>query len=216
MCPDAELLCAWNDGEVPAPWSERIASHVADCPSCSGKVGSWRKLSGRLRSAGGIDEAAAVSRIRARLDEGVAEPAMAGSRRGRGLSIASPRRAGPFTLPRPLAAAAALALLFTGAILGGLSGGFFAGSAAGPMAKASASDPGSTLASNLPSTSNMESLVRYLEAQNAQVSVTIQLPQNSAFTSKGEPLIVKTVPGETVSWPPGGSTGGFVMTGQGK
>ena len=130
MCPDAELLSAWNDDEVPAPWSERISSHVADCPSCSGKVRSWRQLSGRMRSAGGIDEAAMVSRIRDRLDESIANPVLAASRRGRGLSIASPRRASPFTLPLPLAAAAALALLFTGAILGGLSGGFFAGSAA--------------------------------------------------------------------------------------
>ena len=34
MCPDREILSAYFDGEVAAPWARQIAEHVAGCERC--------------------------------------------------------------------------------------------------------------------------------------------------------------------------------------
>jgi len=215
MCPDAELLSAWTDAEVPVPWADRISSHVAACPSCSKKVEAWRALSQRLHSAGTMDEAAMVARIRDRLDEDLRAPGKVPPRPSRSLRPSTRGPAKPLTLPLPLAAAAALALFFVGGLVGGYSGGFFSTAASNSLARSAVPATGSTRASNSASPS-MDALVRYLEAQNAQVSVTIQLPQSAVFSSTGEPMIVRTPPVQTVAWPPGGSGSGFEMNGPGK
>ena len=41
------------------------------------------------------------------------------------------------------------------------------------------------------SSGSMEALVRYLEAQNAQVNLTIQLPSGATFSSSGKPVVMK-------------------------
>lgn len=198
MCPDADLLSAWKDGEVPAPWAERIASHVAACQNCASRVARWEELSARVRGEGRAAEVTMVARVRERLEA----------------SIEASRKVTPgpglrrhLSLPLPLAAAAALALI----LIGGLSGGLLAGSTSSSIARNASNGPG--LASLSSSSPNMDSLVRYLEAQNAQVSVTIQLPQGAAFSSSGEPMIVKTPPLEAVSWPP--AANGPASTGTG-
>lgn len=35
MCPDREILSAYFDGEIPAPWGREVAAHVAACERCS-------------------------------------------------------------------------------------------------------------------------------------------------------------------------------------
>ena len=34
MCPDREILSAYLDGEIGAPWNKAIAEHVASCAKC--------------------------------------------------------------------------------------------------------------------------------------------------------------------------------------
>jgi len=206
MCPDTELLSAWMDGEVPPPWRDRISAHVDGCEACAKRVSAWKGLSGLLRSSGSFDEAAVVGRIRSRLDDrlGRSQGVEVGPRSGK-LGLFR-NLAGKVSLSFPAAAAAALALL----LAGGFSGGLLAGSSGLARGERTAN---ANLASA--SSSNMDSLVRYLEAQNAQVSVTIQLPQNASFPASGEPMIVKTPPVETVSWPPASSGSGFSASGQG-
>jgi hypothetical protein len=55
----------------------------------------------------------------------------------------------------------------------------------------------------------MDSLVRYLESQNAPLNITIQLPAVTGAPSSGEPMIVKTLPVGSGFPPPfgGQSTG---------
>lgn len=206
MCPDAELLSAFTDGEVPSPWRERIAAHLEGCARCAATVEGFRGLSARLRSRGGLDEAAVASRIAARLGLG-AGPSEGGLRL-LPTEAGRPRRG--LALPLPAAAAAALALLGLGLVSGRVL--------LSPAALARAPAPSPTLA--IPTAGSgsptMDSLVRYLEAQNAPVSITIQLPANPAFTGGGAPMIVKTPPSETVSLPPAPEGLGFVMTGEGK
>jgi hypothetical protein len=45
--------------------------------------------------------------------------------------------------------------------------------------------------SGIASNASIDSLVRYLETQNAQVNLTIQLPSGATFGSTGKPVIVK-------------------------
>jgi anti-sigma factor RsiW len=198
MCPDAELLSAWADGEVPAPWRDRIAAHLEACAPCAARVASWRLLSERLRSDGPRDEAAMVSRIGERIEAALAaDRPMAGSRAG---AVRPRSRVRRFELSVPLAAAAALALVFAG----GLSGGLLA-RAGGP-----AGGKDATLASTaapISASANMDALVRYLESQNAPLNITIQMPSVSLSQTSGDPMIVKMPPMEMVSFPPSGSPG---------
>lgn len=48
----------------------------------------------------------------------------------------------------------------------------------------------------------MDSILRFLDSQNAQVTVTINLPSEATFSQPGNPVIVRAPRGETVSGPP--------------
>ena len=227
MCPDTELLSAWSDGEVPSPWKERIASHLEGCRSCADRVAGFKRLSLRLRSAGKFDEAALVAKVATRLgiDRLESEPAPDAARTAavrHPAAGSSPRRHANLALPIPYAAVAAAALLAVGILSGrmiGIPGALARGSAASPLAVATETSalPASLSSGNVMSgNSTMDSLVRYLETQNAPVSITIQLPPNGSFTGGGTPMIVKTPPAESVSLPPSTQGLGFVMSGSGK
>src|SRR5512142_3113022 len=51
MCPDREILSAYLDGEVEAPWSGAIASHLEGCPSCRAQLARMEALRSRLLQA---------------------------------------------------------------------------------------------------------------------------------------------------------------------
>ena len=207
MCPDAELLSAWSDGEVPSPWKERISEHLHGCAACSGKVAEFRRLSMRLRSAEGFDEAAVVARVASRL--GLEEGDGAGQKNSRFVVVRpGPRR---LAIPMPAAAAAAAVLIAFGAFSGRMLP--LAGTLASAAPAENLAVP--TAAAATSGSPTMDSLVRYIEAQNAPLSMTIQLPSHAAYTEGGVPMIVKTPPAETVSLPPANSGLGFVMTGEG-
>jgi len=217
MCPDADLLSAFVDGEVPSPWKERIEAHIRSCPSCAAKVEEYRKLDAFLiEERRGYDSVAAAERVRARLGSLLDQPVPAlASRKAGGTSRtaaaaaeavqtapadaeddgASGRRAArhvpgsfwgrAFVIPAPLAAAAALAILLLAGFLA-LSV-FKSRPAAAPVQTLAAGEikPGSN------QSDSMEALVNYLESQDAQVNVTIQLPAAaSGYSSRGKPLVV--------------------------
>ncbi|HUX37584.1 MAG TPA: zf-HC2 domain-containing protein [Rectinemataceae bacterium] len=200
-------MSAWTDGEVPSPWKERISDHLASCADCADRVAGFRRLSTRLLASGRLDDAVIVARIASRL--GIKEGKEAAGSAGLGV-VSSPARRTGIALPLPAAAAAAAALL----ILGGLSGRMIG--APGMLARS----PSSTQATEVASTSSsgnptMDSLVRYIEAQNAPGTISIVLPANASFSGGGAPMIVKTPPVETVSLPPSNAGLGFVMSGGG-
>lgn len=226
MCPDMELLSAWADDEVPSPWKERIASHLEGCRSCAEKVAGIKRLSLRLRASGKFDEAAVVAKVASRLgiDKiGETTTLSPGTSASLHPHVGAPRRQGNFALPIPYAAVAAAALLAVGILSGRmLAVPGSSGAGASPLASATgvnsaealptALNAGSTMSGN----PTMDSLVRYLETQNAPISITIQLPPNGSFAGGGTPMIVKTPPAQAVSLPPSTQGLGFVMTGAGK
>jgi hypothetical protein len=194
MCPDASLLSAYVDGEVPSPWKERIEEHLASCPACSARVAGYRGLAAAL-AEGGLDEAAAVARVRARLGAALDRPLVPASpaRKAEGpMDFASKpalwRRS--VSLPLPAAAAAAIAMVF------------LAGIAASSLFRPAHSPVQTLAAAEIKPTKtqpeNMEALISYLQSQDAQVSLTIQLPSGATFDGSGKPLVVKAEPSEYV------------------
>jgi anti-sigma factor RsiW len=189
MCPEPGLISAYVDGEVPSPWKERLAAHLAVCPACAERAASYEALRKRLSALDDIDVEASVERVRARLGEslngrqGDRQFAPADAARGdidESRGKVWHRR---LAVPLPLVAAAAAAMLF------------FAGLAASGLihpAKAAVQTlAAAEIAPSQAQPTNMEALVKYLEAQDAQVNVTIQLPSGATFDSSGKPLVVK-------------------------
>lgn len=205
MCPDRCLLSAYVDGEVPSPWKERLAAHLAECPSCAALAARFGKLSGDLRRPLPFDEEAMAARVAARvaarlgprLESGPGhrsgavqesrplsirepEPQPAQERPAAGGSGLWSRRV---ALPLPLAVAAALVLVFSAGLA---AAGFFKPGRPSVQSLAAAE-----IAPNRAEPASMEALIRYLESQDAQVNLTIQLPAGKTFDSGGKPLIVK-------------------------
>ncbi|MBL8968738.1 MAG: zf-HC2 domain-containing protein [Spirochaetaceae bacterium] len=179
MCPDPGLLSAFVDGEVPSPWKDRLAAHLGVCPACAARVERYAGLGAALRAPASLDEAAVVERLRGRLGAGLeSRPATRAASRA-----ASPLWNRSVSLPLPLAAAAGLAfVLFASLALSGLLR-----PARQPIQSLAAAE----LAPSRTEPGSMEALIRYLESQDAQVNLTIQLPADATFSSSGKPLIVK-------------------------
>ena len=209
MCPDRELLSAYVDGEVPSPWRERIAEHLAGCGACSAAVERYASLGARLREGACPGEADIVARGKIRFD---AMLAAAGARDSR-FEDAAPARprgrsaAGLWTrsvsLPLPMAAAAALVLF----LLAGLA-------AAGLLRPNSGRAPVLASAEVVPNAAHevsMDSILRYLNTQNAQVTLTINLPSEATFNEPGTPVIVRAPKSGSaaapVTMPPSGAAG---------
>ena len=180
MCPDRELLSAYMDGEVPSPWKERIAEHLASCAKCSAVVRDYGSLSENLASAPCPGEAGIVERGRTRFEAELASRA------------AVPRRASlshfergqrMISVPLPLAAAAAIAIL----ALAGLNTVNLIASNHGPkpaLATAEVVPHGAQQVS-------MDDVLHYLDSQNAQLTLTIKLPSEATFNEPGTPVIVR-------------------------
>ena len=207
MCPDRELLSAYVDGEVPEPWNERLARHLASCDSCAKAAEKYRELSRRIKTADfaseGLDESAVLGRLGERLDEELAGLEPAGRGRGpggRGPGASRFRRSEVWrrrvALPLPAAAAAAIIVvaLLVLSVLGLSSPG--RGAPAPALAAApseSAIQATATAAAELPpaaaQSANMDELLRYLDSKNGEVTVTIRLPTGSSFERLGAPVL---------------------------
>jgi anti-sigma factor RsiW len=197
MCPEPGLISAWVDGEVPSPWKERIAAHVATCAGCAARVARYRRLSGLLSEGAPADESAIVSRIEARLGgslDGLVETPMSAApssaapgtpREGLDVSLPGHPRFWGRNIPLPLPVAIAAGAIFL----------FFAGVAATTFIRPAKPAVQTLAASEIKPTdsqaANMEALVHYLESQNAQVNLTIQLPSGTTFDSSGKPFVMK-------------------------
>lgn len=184
MCPDAELISAYADGEVPSPWRERLAEHLESCPGCAERLGAFVELGTRLSSAGGGEEQALVERVSTRLAARLAPrfaALQASPRQPLGSSLGRLARRS-VSLPLPLAAAAALVLVF----FTGLGMSALLRPAAAPVASVAAAE----IAPSGAQGASMEALLSYLQAQDAQLNLTIHLPQSATYASTGSPLIV--------------------------
>jgi anti-sigma factor RsiW len=196
MCPDRDLISAYVDGEVPSPWRERLEEHLGGCQACSALVSGYAHLGERLRAELVCNEAESLSRGRSRLDallEGRPAP-IADSWKARRHFV---------SLPLPFAAAAAVFVLLLcatttflalkpnrGTSIQTVASGEFS-----PLSQEVKAQPAS-----------MDELLRYLDARDGQVTLTIKLPSGTTFGSAGKPVIMRS--GRVVHGPATGTTVG--------
>ncbi len=190
MCPDPSILSAYSDGEVPSPWAERLAAHVAGCPDCAAKIASFDRLSSALSSspdAAAIE--AAQARVSSRLESVLSKaPAAAGKPWRRYLVV-----------PLPLVAAAAALLVaaiptatYVASRLG-RSAPAVASTAdpriADPRAVPVSADPGHAEPSA--EFADFASLLDYLNEQEGYIRITVDIPPNRNLAPGGPAEIMK-------------------------
>jgi predicted anti-sigma-YlaC factor YlaD len=64
MCPDREILSAYLDGEIGAPWNRAIAEHVASCQKCRPLYGRLEQTRRALREEPLLDWEEPMERVR--------------------------------------------------------------------------------------------------------------------------------------------------------
>lgn len=106
MCPDREILSAYFDGEVAAPWGRQIAEHVSGCERCRAWLAGMESTRRALADEQLHEWRAPMERVRLRILAHVP------SERPR---VSMWRR--QMTLPVPVAVLAAALLLILGVSL---------------------------------------------------------------------------------------------------
>lgn len=205
MCPEPGLISAFVDGEVPSPWKERLAAHLAACPACAARARSYGGLKEALLSPNARDagaEAAILARLESRLAgrlgaQATAPEASAPSTQ----AVAGP--GGPqvhgglwsrrLFVPMPVAMAAAAALVF-------LAGLAFSGIVR-PVRPSVQTLATNQIVPGLAQPASMEALVSYLESQDAKVNLTIQLPSDALLEASGKPQVVRAADANYVAAP---------------
>jgi Putative zinc-finger len=110
MCPDRDLLSAYFDGEIPAPWEREMAAHVAGCRRCASLLEGMQRTRRALAGEEEQDWRAPMERVRRRIL--AHEPA------GRSRFAALRRQV---SIPLPVAVLAAALLLTFGISLAALA-----------------------------------------------------------------------------------------------
>lgn len=176
MCPDRELLSAWTDGEVPSPWRETIERHLETCATCSQVVASMNRTHDLFTSdAETID--AFSEPLRAKVEERLG---FAAFHQPTSSGVFWKRR---YSIPFPVAAAAALVL----AILGFALAESGSRNADLRMAVQRAYEATPVATSGM----GIESIIEYLSKQNSAVNINITLPAEAFGAVTGDPFIVR-------------------------
>jgi anti-sigma factor RsiW len=203
MCPDRQILSVYLDGELPSPWKEKLETHLAACPACREKLGTYRLISRRMEARGVAAQRELVT--------GEAEAALsavdqaAGEARERvWLNITSSTNTGKRIIPFPGAgvsgiwrrkisipfpAAAAMAAAVAAAFVVVLASAWLRPAAA-PLPQNTAVAAGIDLQGMIP-VSDMNGVLQYLGDTDAGDFVILRLPESRNFRSSGEPTILK-------------------------
>jgi anti-sigma factor RsiW len=199
MCPEAEILSAYFDGEVPDPWKSRMEAHISTCPACRERLEAFSALRAPLAAdAAAIQTAAGCKKAWNRIEADIQK-------------IETRKRPSAFwgksvRIPLPLVAAAILAItaapVVTVASIGQPRGPRIAGIPPAPssavMAQTGVAQASVVGTGNgefaVPADANfkdIESLVRFLDAQNLPVTINVQLPADRSYGYSGPPEIIK-------------------------
>jgi predicted anti-sigma-YlaC factor YlaD len=175
MCPDREILSAYFDGEVPAPWGRQISAHVSGCQSCR----AWLRGLENTRRLLSEEEAQLwripMERVRQRI------LAQAPSRRVR---IAVWRR--QVSVPAPVAVlAAALLLVF------GISLAVLAARPSMGFIRITKAPAGGTEYQFAVPYDKVEALLKSVGGNDANIESVMTIPKNVRLVPVGEPRMGK-------------------------
>jgi anti-sigma factor RsiW len=173
MCPDREILSAWLDGEIDAPWDRALEEHVGACPDCRSRLERLETVRRSLLEAPVPDWRPAMERVRSSLV-------------ARGLARVPPapvwRRS--VSLPLPAAAAAAVLIL----LLAGALAVSVVRSSIGMVRITQRGASGTEIRIAAP-VSDLESLLRSIDSGTGAPEDVITLPKDVQLVPVGEPLM---------------------------
>lgn len=189
MCLDGQALSAYLDGEVSSPVKESMDAHLAECPACRATLEGMSHVHFVLHD----DDLSWLDESRGRILQNIY--ARLGEIRERGFF----RR--KISIPMPVAAAAAVLILFLGGLLifRPFDPGFadlnsipvIAGDGSGEVIGAGYQQPRfSQHAEVTIKVSSMEQLKELLDSQGAFSDVTIELPDMPDFEQAGDPQLL--------------------------
>ena len=175
MCPDLETLSAFLDGEVGEPWNRKISEHLAGCPSCRQSVAEMGQLGRLLHEDPAPDPVEPLARLRGRLY--VRE-----LKKDYHLPVWRRRLA----VPLPVAAAAAVVLIFLGAST------FILSLRHDYRSMSIRTQPSGTTEVKITAPiQDLEHLLLSLDQGASKQEFIIRLPNEPTFSFMGEPQIVR-------------------------
>jgi len=175
MCPDREIISAYLDGEIEAPWNAAIAEHLASCPACASLHAGLTETGRILREEQLADWRAPMERVRRALRS----------------HIPPQRREVPLwerkvSISLPMAALTAALLLFLGATLVVTQLRPRVG-----LVRITKAPAGGTEIQISAPISELETLLKSVGAQDAAREDVILLPKNIRLLPVGEPRMGK-------------------------
>ncbi len=175
MCPDRDILSAFIDGEVGAPWKEALEAHVASCAACRAFVDGLRQTGRAIREEGSPDWSGPMERVRRGiLARAVVRPAAARFWKRR------------LSIPIPVAAAAAAAVIAVVTALAVVSLRVPVGHVRITRAPAGATE----IQISAP-IGDLEALLRSVGGEDASQEDVITLPKHVLLYPMGEPRMGK-------------------------
>jgi anti-sigma factor RsiW len=175
MCPDRQILSAWLDGEIDAPWDGALEEHVGSCPDCRARLERLEAVRRSLLEAPEPDWRPAMERVRSSLVS-----------RGLAAERTAPVWHRRVSLPVPLAAAAVLLVL----VLAGALAVAVVRSSYGMVRITRQGSSGMEIRIAAP-VSDLESLLQSIDANAGSLEDVIMLPKNVPLLSVGQPLMGK-------------------------
>jgi hypothetical protein len=194
MCPDKQFLSVYFDGELPSPWKERMARHLAACSKCREKLEVYKKMSVSLNmdvEGGEFTEAeensvieAASGRVWERLDSRI-------KHEDRRLRRFFPARTQQVFVSVAAGAIAATAIICFILILSrGQNGKNSVPELTGAVGNFNSMVSGGySLDPDIIPASDMNDVLRYLENDDTNI-VIIKLPERKKFSRYGEPAFI--------------------------
>jgi hypothetical protein len=186
MCPDPQLLSIYMDGELPAPWKEKLESHLAQCSGCREKLESFNRLFEKTGASAQLapSEREMMEAAKDRVWQNL-QPIITEGNAGRRFMPQSDIWRRRISIPLPAAAAAAIVLVILAAlwIRGGQVRSIEPASHMNMILAAEEDMPGIIPA-------DMNSVLQYLNSDGTDI-IILRLPESRNFISSGEPAIIK-------------------------
>jgi hypothetical protein len=183
MCPKNEIISAFLDGEIEAPWDQKLKDHFTACKACSQKLAEMQALQKILGGNQEFDYKPVMERVRRRIYFHTTDK--------QSVSSAPAENDLPFwkrkvQLPMPLAVLFSVLLFILFA-----SFFFFMGQSNTQMANRGKLITGPQPVQVSLEVKDLEVLQKLLANKDFSQEVLMELPKDSQFTVFGEPEVGK-------------------------
>lgn len=175
MCPDREILSAYFDGEIAAPWGREIAAHVATCELCRERLSRMEETRSLLKEEEAQAWRAPMERVRRRILAHVPQERQ---------RLSAWRR--QVSLPLPVAVLAAALLLTFGITLAVLA----TRSTMGYIRVTKVPAGGTEYQFAVPY-DKVEALLKSMGGADANIESVMTIPKNVKLVPVGEPRMGK-------------------------